>query len=276
MTTLSPRLRPLDTPDLTFLTGAASPTVDALLARVSVVIPALNEAPNLPLVLRRIPRGVHEVILVDGHSTDETIAITQACWPGIRVIVQSGRGKGDALRCGFAAATGEFIVMLDADGSSAPEEIPLYVLPLQLGYDLVKGSRFLRGGGSDDLTLVRRLGHAVLLTLTNLLHRTHYSDLCYGYCALRRRCVAALQLDASGFEIETQLNIRASRMGLRIAEVPSWERARRFGRSRLRTVRDGGRVLWVIVRELFGPHPKWVVLAEGISSGPIVPVERVF
>src|SRR5205807_4120024 len=95
--------------------------------RVSVVIPALNEAENLKLVLLRIPSWVDEVILVDGRSTDATVAVAQRAWPGIKVIHQEGRGKGNALREGFAAATGEMIVMLDADGSTDPAEIPFFV-----------------------------------------------------------------------------------------------------------------------------------------------------
>src|SRR5450631_3663946 len=85
--------------------------------RISVVIPALNEAKNLLYVLPSIPPIVDEVILIDGHSTDDTIVVAQRLMPSIRIINQTGKGKGDALRIGFAACTGDIIVMLDADGS---------------------------------------------------------------------------------------------------------------------------------------------------------------
>src|SRR4051794_35228794 len=116
-------------------------------ARVSVVMPALNEAANLPHVITRIPEWVHELVLVDGASVDDTVATARALWPGVSVVQQAGRGKGDALRAGFAAATGEIIVMLDADGSTDPAEIPFFVGALLAGADLAKGSRFAQGGG---------------------------------------------------------------------------------------------------------------------------------
>src|SRR5579859_2476357 len=88
--------------------------------QISVVIPTRNEAYNLPYVLPYIPATVYEVILVDGHSTDDTIAVAQELLPGICILKQTGRGKGNALREGFAHCTGDIIVMLDADGSAAP------------------------------------------------------------------------------------------------------------------------------------------------------------
>jgi hypothetical protein len=140
-------------------------------ARISVVIPTLNEAANLPHVFARIPAFVDEVVLVDGHSVDDTIAVARAIRPDIRVVLQDGRGKGNALACGFAASQGDIIVMLDADGSTDPAEIPRFVAPLLAGHDFVKGSRYLRGGGSDDITGIRSIGNRVLLALLNLLYR---------------------------------------------------------------------------------------------------------
>src|SRR5277367_877815 len=97
--------------------GEASPSA---YPRVSVVIPARNEAPNLPFVLARLPADLFEAILVDGHSSDKTIAVARRCRPDIRVVHQGGVGKGNALACGFAAARGDVIVTLDADGSGKP------------------------------------------------------------------------------------------------------------------------------------------------------------
>ena len=103
--------------------------------RISVVIPALNEAQNLPHVLPYIPSIVNEVILVDGHSTDDTIAVAQQLLPTIRIVKQAQKGKGDALKAGFAACTGDIIVMMDADGSTDPNEIPRFVEALMEGND---------------------------------------------------------------------------------------------------------------------------------------------
>ncbi|HXR60589.1 MAG TPA: glycosyltransferase, partial [Solirubrobacterales bacterium] len=141
--------------------------------KVSVVVPAMNEEKNIGSVLRQLPDGLHEVILVDGNSKDNTIEAAREAYPEIRVTTQSGRGKGDAFRTGFAAVTGNLVVMLDADGSAAPEEIPLFVEALEAGADFAKGSRFLDGGGSADITPMRRLGNAFLSGTANALHGTH-------------------------------------------------------------------------------------------------------
>ena len=230
--------------------------------RVSVVIPTLNEARNLPHVLEKLPEDIHEVIIVDGHSVDETLAVAQQLRPGIRIVMQNRRGKGNALACGFAAATGDIIVMVDADGSADPEEIPRFVQALRNGADFAKGTRFGRGGGSDDITRLRALGNRALCAFVNVLYKTNYSDLCYGYNAFWRRIVPVLGIDAvtpptdgsaplwgDGFEVETLINIRVARAGLVVTEVPSFEHARIHGVSNLRAASDGMRVLRTILTE---------------------------
>jgi hypothetical protein len=216
---------------------------------VSLVIPAKNEARNLPYVLDHLPGGIDEVILVDGRSSDVTTVMARHCLPDIRIISEPGSGKGNALRAGFAAATGDAIVAMDADGSMSPEEIPHYVYFLEQGYDLVKGSRFVAGGGSLDITSIRRLGNYGLLKIANALFGSQYSDLCYGFFAFRRHFLEHLALRSTGFEIETEIMVRAQVTGLRIAEIPSLELPRRAGGSNLRAVRDGQRVLKTLVRE---------------------------
>lgn len=214
--------------------------------RVSVVIPALNEASNLPHVLPRIPRWVDEVILVDGYSTDGTPEIAERLWPGIRIVTQQGNGKGAALRSGFAMATGDIIVMLDADGSTDPAEIPAFVGALLAGADFAKGSRFAHGGGTADMPAYRQVGNQCFVRLVRLLFGGRYSDLCYGYNAFWRSLVPLLCLDGDGFEIETMMNVRALRTGMKVVEVPSVEAKRVYGDGRLKTVPDGWRVLRTI------------------------------
>ena len=217
--------------------------------RVSAVIPTLNEAENLPHVLPRIPEGVDEVVLVDGHSTDGTVEVARRLYPSIRIVQQDGKGKGNALRCGFAAATGDIIVMLDADGSTDPGEIPAFVGALLAGADFAKGSRFLQGGGTSDMPLYRKMGNWGFVFLVRSLFQGSYSDLCYGYNAFWKRVLPQLALDCNGFEVETLMNIRALRAGLRVVEVPSFEADRVYGTSNLRTFPDGWRVLKTIMRE---------------------------
>jgi glycosyltransferase involved in cell wall biosynthesis len=224
--------------------------------RVSVVIPTLNEAPNLRLVLPYIPSTVHEVILVDGHSTDNTVAVAQQLLPTIRVVHQAGKGKGNALREGFNACTGDIIVMLDGDGSNHPNEISRFVETLIKGSDFAKGSRFMKGGGSHDITPLRRLGNYGLSSLVNLLFWTRFSDLCYGYNAFWRHCLEHVVIDCEGFEVETLINLRMHKAAMKIVEVPSFEHARVYGESKLQTFRDGWRVLRVILEELDRNSPR--------------------
>src|SRR5580698_5418868 len=160
--------------------------------KVSVVIPAMNEARNLPHVFERMPRGTYEVILVDGNSTDDTVAVAQREWPGIRVITQTRRGKGNALACGFAAATGDIIAAVDADGSADPGEIPRFVAALLDGAHFAKGTRFVDGGGSSDITRLRSVGNYALTTFFNVCYGRNYSDLCYGFNVFWRRYVPVL------------------------------------------------------------------------------------
>lgn len=226
---------------------------------VSIVVPARNEARNLEVVLPLLP-AVHQVVLVDGHSVDDTIATARRVMPGIHVVQQTRKGKGNALACGFAAATGDIIVMFDADGSADPNEIPAFVRALVEGADVAKGSRFTNGGGSEDITRFRSLGNLFLNTVTNVLLGSRYTDLCYGYNAFWRRLVPGLHLPdhaveaadmtwGDGFEIETVLNCRFFLGGARIVEVGSVEKSRIFGESNLNAIRDGFRVLRTILSE---------------------------
>ena len=218
-------------------------------ATISAVIPTLNEAANLPHVLEHLPAFVDEVVIVDGHSIDDTIAVARELRPDVRVVLQDARGKGNALACGFAAAGGDIIVMLDADGSTDPAEIPLFVAALLEGNDFAKGSRFAPGGRSNDITPLRRAGNYVLNLLVNTLFGTRYSDLCYGYNAFWKHCLAHMQVTCDGFEVETLINVRVARAGLSVAEVPSVEYERIHGESKLNAVRDGLRVLRTILSE---------------------------
>jgi glycosyltransferase involved in cell wall biosynthesis len=225
---------------------------------VSVVVPTFNEARNLPVVFNLMPE-VHEVIVVDGRSTDDTVAVAQALRPDVKIVLQNRRGKGNALACGFAAVTGDIVVMLDADGSADPREIPRFVRTLVEGADFAKGTRFAIGGGSSDITRIRRLGNKMLNGLVNLSYGTHYSDLCYGYNAFWAHCLPVFDLQVGepademlwgdGFEVETLINVRSAQAGLRVVEVPSFEADRIHGDSNLNAVSDGLRVLRTIAVE---------------------------
>jgi hypothetical protein len=234
-----------------------------LLPSVSVVVPALNEARNIPHVFARMPPEVHEVVLVDGFSVDDTVAVARQLTPDVHVVMQTRQGKGNALACGFAAATGDIIAMVDADGSADPGEIPRFVQALLNGADFAKGTRFIEGGGSSDITRLRSCGNYFLTAFFNACYGRAYSDLCYGFNVFWRRHVPVLGLDATspprsdgdgrlwgdGFEVETLIHVRAAKAGLVVAEVPSYEHSRIHGVSNLNAFRDGLRVLQTILTE---------------------------
>jgi Glycosyl transferase family 2 len=221
----------------------------AIAPTVSVVLPVLNEAKNLPAVFETLPSWVDEIILVDGRSTDDTIEVARQLRPDVRVVLQGGVGKGDALAAGFAAATGDILVAIDGDGSTDGSEIIRFVSVLLSGADFAKGSRFNSAGGSADITVVRRYGNKCLNLAVNRLFGTSFSDLCYGYNAFWARHLPKLDLDSPGFEIETLMSIRAAQAGLQIHEVPSYERLRQHGSSNLHAIKDGWRILKLIAHE---------------------------
>lgn len=258
------------------------PVISEAWPKVSVVIPTLNEARNLPYVFAELPPSLHEVIIVDGHSVDDTIEVACQLRPDVRIIRQNRRGKGNALACGFEAATGDVIVMVDADGSADPREIPLFVQALLDGADFAKGTRFAAGGGSSDITRLRRLGNWILSTLVNALCRTKYSDLCYGYNAFWQRHIpvfgltvdsdipagSGTRLWGDGFEVETLINIRIAQADLKIIEVPSYEHERIHGVSNLNAASDGWRVLRTIIAENYYHHRRVMTGTESASRSP--------
>ncbi len=220
---------------------------------VTIVVPARNEARNLELILPKLPLDA-EIIVVDGHSVDDSAAVVAKVRPDARFIQQTRKGKGNALAVGFAHAGGDIIVMFDADGSADAAEIDRFVKALVGGADFAKGSRVMAGGGSVDITRIRSFGNRVLTMITNVGFRTRYTDLCYGYNAFWADVLPALDLPqpepissqmlwGDGFEIETLINCRVAVAKLRVTEVPSVELERIFGESNLHAVKDGLRVL---------------------------------
>jgi len=249
--------------------------------RVSVVVPALNEARNLSHVFAQMPEDIHELILVDGHSVDGTVRIARELRPDVRVVIQTRTGKGNALACGFAAATGDIIAMVDADGSADPGEIPQFVRALVDGADFAKGTRFAAGGGSHDITRLRSLGNRALSSLVNVCYGTRYTDLCYGFNVFWRRITPVLGLDASssradgngplwgdGFDAETLINVRIASAGLVVTEIPSFEHPRMHGVSNLNAFRDGLRVLRTILYERVTSRRPHVARARLVRTAP--------
>lgn len=219
---------------------------------VGIMIPTLNEEKNIHEVLYKSNEiGYNNILVIDGQSIDNTIKV--ATKGGAKVVLQIGRGKGDAIRQVFnnRYIDYEAIVMMDADGSMDPAEIPAFVEALNSGADIVKGSRFLKGGRTYDMEGLRRCGNSILMSVVNLLWSANYTDLCYGYAVFSKRAVEKLApvLESEGFEIETELFIKALDLGLVVKEVPSIEYARKNGVSNLHTFKDGFKILKTIFKE---------------------------
>lgn len=220
---------------------------------VSVILPVMNEAANLPHVAERLAGiEIDELVVVDGNSADGSAALSAQLWPSATVIAQTRKGKGNALACGIAAATGDIVVLMDSDGSTDPCEIPRFVDALIGGADFAKGSRFVAGGASHDITPHRMIGNRALNGLVNSLFDCAFTDLCYGYNAFWRAAASSLGLPdvhrpeavwGDGFEIETVINLAAVTSGMTIVEVASVEYSRIHGDSNLNAIRDGLRVL---------------------------------
>ena len=218
---------------------------------VSVVIPTLNEEKNIAKVIHGIRKNLrskrYEILVVDGHSSDNTVSIAKKL--GSRIIYDN-KGKGSALRKGFGAANGSIIVSMDADLSNEPKELNLLVESIRIGYDICMGSRFMVGGGSEDISGIRVFGNKFFVFIVNLFFGSKYSDMCYGYRSFRKSIIKKLDLKEDGFGIETEININAMKARLKIIEIPSTEKKREAGEAKLRTFSDGYIILKTIVKNI--------------------------
>jgi glycosyltransferase involved in cell wall biosynthesis len=171
---------------------------------------------------------------------------------GARVIRQYGRGKGNAVRQILPAIESNIVLLMDGDGSMRPEEIPTFIQAIDSGADIVKGSRFMRHGGSLDMSFIRRIGNLFFVLLVNLFWSTKYTDICYGFVAFKKDALKVLapHLRSHDFEIETEMFIKAKKLGLSVIEIPSVELSRKSGNSNLSTIHDGIRILKTVVQEL--------------------------
>jgi glycosyltransferase involved in cell wall biosynthesis len=234
--------------------------------RVSVVMPCLNEAETIARCVDAALSAMRdagiegEVIVADNGSSDGSRALAERA--GARVVPVAERGYGAALRGGFAAARGEYLVMGDADDSYDFAAIPAFLAKLEEGADLVMGSRFLgRIEPGAMPPLHRFVGNPVLSFLGRLFFRVPVSDFHCGIRALRRDALGRLGLRTTGMEFASEMVVKAALFGLRIDEIPVT--LRKDGRSRpphLRTWRDG----WRHLRFLLIFSPRWLYLVPGL------------
>jgi len=169
---------------------------------------------------------------------------------GVKVIFDD-IGKGSALRKGMKAAKGDIVITMDADYSHKSSEIGLLIEGIKSGFDICMGSRFIQGGGTEDMPWYRKIGNKFFVFMVNNFWKMNYSDLCYGYRSFRKSAIKKLKLEAGGFGIETEIAIKAAKNNLRVLEVPSYEKLRANGTGKLRTFSDGFQILKTILKEKF-------------------------
>ncbi|HEY40754.1 MAG TPA: glycosyltransferase family 2 protein [Dehalococcoidia bacterium] len=218
---------------------------------ITALICALNEEASIPHILPMIPEWVDEVLLVDGHSTDKTVEMAKEFRPDIKVVYQPGKGKGDALKCGIENSTGDIIVTLDADGSTAPEEMEEFVKPLLNGYEFAKGSRF-RGTLPHNKPWYRILGNWIITLTFDVLFLRRYTDLCSGYNAFHKAAIEqARPWPLDGFENEPFINCRMVKRGVKVIEIAHTDRGRIQGDVKELSWRQGFKAIKTMIRERF-------------------------
>ena len=217
---------------------------------VSVIIPSLNEAGCIKDVLNSIPRDlVDEILVVDGNSMDGTPDIVRSL--GHRVVMQEGKGFGSALMTGMREATGDIVAIMDGDGSYEIKDLPSLVAMVQNGCDFAFGSRYAKGSGSKDDTFIRFIGNKIFTFLLRALHGVRLSDALFLYVVAKKQAVLDLNLVERGFEYCVELPIKAHKRGYKYAEIPSFEKAREAGHSKVHVVKDGFRILRAMVKLYF-------------------------
>ena len=215
--------------------------------KTSIIIPALNEVGSVGKVLEEIPKDVaDEIIVVDNHSTDGTQELVRKM--GYKIIQQKGKGFGAAITSGVEEAKGEVMLVINADGSQDPKDIPRLLEKINEGYDLVLASRYLPGAGSDDDTLLHYFGNKMFTWLCNKIYKVGISDSLYFFLAAKKQIFEKIQFESpnSGYAIE--LPIKVHKAGFKIAEIPSFEKKRMAGKAKMNTYIGGFQILLKILK----------------------------
>ncbi|PJE51035.1 MAG: glycosyl transferase [Candidatus Yanofskybacteria bacterium CG10_big_fil_rev_8_21_14_0_10_36_16] len=219
--------------------------------KTTLIIPALNEEGAIGKTLKEIPRNfIDEIIVIDGHSTDNTLnEAREALRNTDKVITQRRNGFGGALFDAVEIANGDVIMIMDADGSHNPNDIPKILEKFTNKNDVVMSSRYSKGARSDDDTLIRLLGNWIFTKLTNIIHKTNVSDSLYFFFAISRDNFKKLNLQNHGFGICIEFLVKAKRAGLTFKEIPAIERPRLAGKSKVNALKDGFKILKVILKK---------------------------
>ena len=209
---------------------------------ISIIIPAKNEEQSLPLMLQELPIDIiKEIIIVDGHSNDQTIDVVEKLQiQEVQIIQQTGKGYGDAINEGIKKVTGEYVVVMDADGSQNPKPLTELMTKIEKeALDVCFCSRYLPGAGSDDDTLIRYIGNKIFSFLLKYVHGVKLSDALFTYCMVRKNVFERLKMISSDFSWCVEFPIRVHNTGFKYAEIPLFERRRFAGKSKVNAFVDG-------------------------------------
>lgn len=238
--------------------------------RTVCLIPTLNEGSTVGEVIRKARDFVDEVVVVDGHSDDETPKIAKIY--GAEVLVQEGSGKGMALRTAFRLTNADILVTIDGDDTYDASEIDALILPIIRDQaDMVIGSRFMGKMEDGALTRFHRLGNLGFNALINLLNGSHFTDTQSGFRAIKCVWAKTLKLTSTSFEIETEITIKALKHGLRIVDVPISYGKRVNTVSKLNGFQHGWRILKTILKCSLEKNDVELLQRHGASSKPTMP-----
>ena len=207
--------------------------------KISVIIPTKNEEESISLMVRELPMEIiKEVIVVDGHSTDRTVEVAREL--GVKVIPQQGDGYGNAINTALKEARGEYVTFMDADASYNPHSLfDLKRIIEENDIDICFCSRYLPESGSDDDTIIRYLGNKLFTSLLRLVHGVKISDALFLYCLAKRKVFDEISMVSGGFDWCIEFPIRVHNSGFKYREIPSFERKRVAGESKVNALTDG-------------------------------------
>ncbi len=236
---------------------AHHPVAETSLKSLTILLPALDEEDGIGEVIESIPAQAitaagyrASILVVDGHSKDMTRRIAEE--KGARILLQKGEGKGFAVRTGLESSDSDFLVMMDADNSYPADAIPKFLGLLEDGADIVMGSRLaghIEDGAMSDLN---RAGNRILSFAASLLFGRKTTDVCTGMWGFNRKALSVLDLNSSGFEIESEIFAKAVKGNLRIHEVPI-RYSRRRGIAKLGSLDCGFKIGFKLLRKRFMP-----------------------
>lgn len=222
-------------------------------ARISVVIPTRDEEGLIGAIVDAVRPYADEILVIDGHSRDRTRDI--AAEHGARIVLDHGKGKGEAVRLAFDEAAGDIVVFIDADGSHEPGDIPAMVAPILAGTsDMVVGSR--GKGGSDELhgtvgQLIRYIGSQLIMLAINYRWNVRLTDSQNGFRAIRKDVGKRLGLTSNLTTIEQEMLMKALKSGFRVSEIASHEYERKWGTSKVVVWKLWFAYVWSFLRNIF-------------------------